>query len=137
MPDRQPSIRNLTKLTLNIVLEGETTGKIVIDFWDNSQGRYESTRTDQEGTTTGTVRFYEWLESNDETWVYLTYDGQLLDMRVSLTEDCPPVPAAPKLHILESRSVLGRDVYHQRRRTQTIILMENQPQRTQRTQRIL
>ena len=97
--------KNLTKLTLNIELEGETTGKIVIDFWDNSQGRYESTRTDQEGATTGTVRFYEWLESNGETWVNLTYDGSLLDMRVSLTETAPGSGRA-KLHILESRSVL-------------------------------
>ena len=97
--------KNLTKLTLNIDLEGETTGKIVIDFWDNSQGRYESTRTDQEGATTGAVRFYEWLESNGETWVNLTYDGQLLDMRVSLTGTAPDSGSA-KLHILESRSVL-------------------------------
>ena len=97
--------KNLTKLTLNIDLEGEASGKIVVDFWDNSQGIYESSRTDQEGTTTGAVRFYEWLESNDETWVNLTFDGQLLDMRVFLTETATGSGRA-KLHILESRAVL-------------------------------
>ena len=97
--------KNLTELTLNIDLEGDASGKIVIDFWDNSQGIYESSRTDQEGTTTGTVRFYEWLESNDETWVNLTFDGQILDMRVFLTETAPGSGRA-KLHILESRAVL-------------------------------
>ncbi|MBC9888819.1 MAG: hypothetical protein F7B06_02990 [Opitutae bacterium] len=96
--------KNLTKLTLNIDLEGEDSGKIVIDFWDNSQGSYESTRTDQEDAITGTVLNYEWFESDDETWIELTYDGSLLDMLVFLTETSPETGRA-KVQIFDSRAV--------------------------------
>ncbi len=91
-------------MTLNIELDNDKFGKIVVDFWDNSQGSYESTRTDQEDAITGTLSFYEWVETNDETWVELTYDGSLLDMRVFLTETSPNSGRA-KVQILEGRAV--------------------------------
>ena len=104
--DGRPVIldKNLTRLTLSIDLGSEETGKVVVDFWDNSQGSYESTQPDQEEPITGTVFFYEWVESNDETWIELVFDGSLLDMRVFLSETSSGSGRA-KVQILENRSV--------------------------------
>ena len=101
--DNRPSIidKNLTRLTLNITIDTEISNKLVVDFWDNSQGSYQSTRTDQEVPINGNLNFYQWFESNQETRLELVFDGGIRDRRVFLT----PATGAAKVQILDTGAV--------------------------------
>lgn len=76
------------KLVLTIDVDS-TEANIVqsvldIDFYDNFEGGYESTRTDSEVNQFGVVQEYQWFETGGQTRVDLTYDS-IPEMQVYLT----------------------------------------------------
>ena len=73
-------------LTLDV---GSTDVEIIqsvinLDFYDNFEGGYETTRTDSEVNQFGDVLEYQWFEFGNETRIDLTYD-EIPEMQVYLT----------------------------------------------------
>jgi peptidyl-prolyl cis-trans isomerase A (cyclophilin A) len=70
-----PDLTTLVQSTINI------------DFYDNFEGAYETTRTDSEVNQFGDVIEYAWVKMTDETRVDLVYDniGGIPPMQVYLT----------------------------------------------------
>ena len=68
-------------------LETVVTSTIDIDFFDNFEGGYETTRTDSEANQFGDVVEYSWINTTGETRVDLVYDnnGGVPPMQVYLT----------------------------------------------------
>ena len=101
--------KNLTRLSLAFNLSGDDTdsaqSNIILDFYENFQGGYQSTTTENDITLFGNVTSYEWIETNDETRVELTYDGLILDMRIFLT-DTSTNSGTAKVNLLTNGAVL-------------------------------
>ena len=86
-PRAEPIDQMGNKLTLTLDLSGDTgnanSSIIAIDFYDNGEGGYESTRTDTEANQFGDVT-YTWIETGGETRVDLFFDA-IPPMQVYLT----------------------------------------------------